>query len=304
MLNGLLKILQQSGVGCHVGGHYVGGLAYADDLTLLCPTVEGLRKMIAICEKYANDFNILFNGAKSQLLLFKGRHCKSIMNDIYVNGIRVEFSDNAIHLGHHISSSDKDLGIKKGLANFWKYFNLFMSNFGHIDCELKLELFQQYCCCFYGAPLWQLDGASMNALCAGWRKSLRCMWRLSPLTHCHIIEGLSGFVPLNVQISHRFMKFLSRNMQAKNALVKSVTMYAIKNPMSITGCNFRKLDYKYEDIVNNPNSIVHESQRLLLQTRDIISVLHDMIAIRDGIAHCDVLTQDDINDIIHTICVL
>ena len=130
------------------------------------------------------------------------------------------------------------------------------------------------------------------------------MWRLSPLTHCHIIEGLSGFVPLNVQISHRFMKFLSRNMQAKNALVKSVTMYAIKNPMSITGCNFRKLDYKYEDIVNNPNSIVHESQRLLLQTRDIISVLHDMIAIRDGIAHCDVLTQDDINDIIHTICVL
>ena len=25
--------------------------------------------------------------------------------------------------------------------------------------------------------------------------------------------------------------------------------------MSFTGSNFRKLDYKYEDIVNNPNSI-------------------------------------------------
>ena len=31
----LLKRLEESGVGCHMGGHFTGALAYADDITLL-----------------------------------------------------------------------------------------------------------------------------------------------------------------------------------------------------------------------------------------------------------------------------
>ena len=31
----LLKRLDESGVGCHMGGHFTGALAYVDDITLL-----------------------------------------------------------------------------------------------------------------------------------------------------------------------------------------------------------------------------------------------------------------------------
>ena len=33
--DGLLLRLQESGIECHMGGHYAGALAYADDITLI-----------------------------------------------------------------------------------------------------------------------------------------------------------------------------------------------------------------------------------------------------------------------------
>ena len=37
----LLVQLSNSGCGCHIAGVYVGALSYADDITLLCPSVWG-----------------------------------------------------------------------------------------------------------------------------------------------------------------------------------------------------------------------------------------------------------------------
>ena len=43
-----------------MSGHrqnYVGVVGYADDLFLMCPTLDGLQKMLNVCEKYASDHN-------------------------------------------------------------------------------------------------------------------------------------------------------------------------------------------------------------------------------------------------------
>ena len=42
--DGLLLRLQVSGIECHMGGHYAGALAYADDFRLISPSMTGLRK--------------------------------------------------------------------------------------------------------------------------------------------------------------------------------------------------------------------------------------------------------------------
>ncbi len=44
-IDGMLHQLKESGIGCHIGDVYCGGLGYADDLTLLVPTV---RKMVYV----------------------------------------------------------------------------------------------------------------------------------------------------------------------------------------------------------------------------------------------------------------
>ena len=36
----LLVMLRTTGIGCHIGSAYIGALSYADDITLLCPSVQ------------------------------------------------------------------------------------------------------------------------------------------------------------------------------------------------------------------------------------------------------------------------
>ncbi len=47
--------------------------------------------------------------------------------------------------------------IKAAESCFWKSFNLFMANFNQSYSIVKNKLFKQYCCSFYGAPLWSFN---------------------------------------------------------------------------------------------------------------------------------------------------
>ena len=82
--------LEQSGVGCHIGGHFVGALAYANDVTLVASSRSGIRTLINVCEQFALDYNITFNGTKSQLMVFL--KVDFLMVQLHVNGQYVEVS--------------------------------------------------------------------------------------------------------------------------------------------------------------------------------------------------------------------
>ncbi len=60
----LFHKLTKSGVGCQMSNYFIGCILFADDVTLLCPTINCLKKMIAICEQHATEFNIKFNRKK------------------------------------------------------------------------------------------------------------------------------------------------------------------------------------------------------------------------------------------------
>ena len=42
-------------------------------ITLLSPSMSGLRTLSKVCEEYAKEFDVTFNGNKNQLLCFRGR---------------------------------------------------------------------------------------------------------------------------------------------------------------------------------------------------------------------------------------
>ena len=48
--------LKKSGIGCHIHGKYIGILGYADDVTLLSPSIRGLNRMLSICEEFGRVF--------------------------------------------------------------------------------------------------------------------------------------------------------------------------------------------------------------------------------------------------------
>ena len=56
----LLIKLKKSGFGCHMNGNVIGTLSYADDITLISPSIRGLNKMLSICAELANNYCINF----------------------------------------------------------------------------------------------------------------------------------------------------------------------------------------------------------------------------------------------------
>ncbi len=142
-VDGLFHKLKKSGVGCQISNYFIVCLLFADDVTLMCPTIKGLKKIIAICEQYVTEFNIKFNGKKSKLLIFKGKGCKISINKIEVNGDTIYSSEMANHLGHTTSVSDEDSIISGAIGSFWKAFNLLMSDFDGLYSFIKCKLFKQ-----------------------------------------------------------------------------------------------------------------------------------------------------------------
>ena len=57
-IDNLFTQLQHSGLDCHVGCSYAGAFGYADDIALLAPSLQCLKQMIAMCEKYRGGFTM------------------------------------------------------------------------------------------------------------------------------------------------------------------------------------------------------------------------------------------------------
>ena len=53
----LLSELRKLGVGCHIGGVFLGAFGYADDILLLAPSRSATMQMLNVCEKFGRDNN-------------------------------------------------------------------------------------------------------------------------------------------------------------------------------------------------------------------------------------------------------
>ena len=58
-------------IGCKLGDLVINHLMYADDLVLISPSTRGLFQLIAECQKYGIEYDILYNPLKSAVMFFK-----------------------------------------------------------------------------------------------------------------------------------------------------------------------------------------------------------------------------------------
>ncbi len=76
-----------------------------------------------------------------QNVLFKGRNCKISTRGVTVNGVSLTVSETAVQLGHHMLTKDKECTFNAAKHSFWRSFNLFISDYGHIYSFKKKRAF-------------------------------------------------------------------------------------------------------------------------------------------------------------------
>ena len=137
-------------VGLDVKWEIVMQAAWPMQMIYLCylPLRKGFRNWWICVRNMPKKMIFLFNGNKSQFLIFIGRGNSPKDCHVNVNGTRVWNVEQATHLGHSLSTNDPDSSVGGANAQFWRSFNIFRSDFGHINSTLQCRLFKQHCCKF------------------------------------------------------------------------------------------------------------------------------------------------------------
>ena len=246
--------LQNSGLGCRMGHLYVGALGFADDLILLCPTEPGMREMLKICETYAAEHDLTFNGAKSKLLIFHPQKIYESDPKLELNGEVIPNVQSAVHLGNILHVSNNQECIDEGIKKFNRQANMFLSRFKSCSPSVRIKLFQQYCMSLYGSQLWPLGSKKIDTLKTKFSIALRRVWALPSRTHRDLLPLISGMQPIEVAIQARTLKFIKTLNESENEIVRYIVKYAVTAPGSVLGRNIRylshKMDSTYEEMLN------------------------------------------------------
>ncbi len=134
-------------------------------------------------------------------------------------------------------------------------------------------------------------------------KALKVIWNLPYATHKRILSLLCGSAPLHVQLKAMFVKFIHKALNHNNSVIKRVTKYACNNPMSVCGRNWSEFVYVNGVVTKSVKEIYNEWYGSVDDTEmDTVSVLNDMIYVRDGWGSCSLLSAEDVNFIINDIC--
>ena len=238
----LLRELECLDIGCHLGNEYVGALCYADDLTLICPSLRGINKMLRLCERFANEFNVTFNTRKTVAIHFGKLNNSEITNSVILNGDKVEFKEYVRHLGNFVSknlSDTKDCNEKRGA--FIGSVNKLIGNFGNLAWSTRARLFQSYCCSFYGSQLWSFSSKDFDKCCKAWNIASRKVLDINYRSHTWTLGPLLGQQHISDQLKVRSVKFYNALSKSKNELVKAVFLNAKSDARTPIGHNIALL---------------------------------------------------------------
>ena len=297
----ILYRLSGAGVGCYLGDSYVGCLAYADDLVLIAPTPSAMRKMLRVCDDFANEYYIRFNASKSKCVMINAKgslncHVHAYKcNDIVfkINKCCIEFVSSYKHLGHVINNrfnDDDDLYDKR--ASFIGQANNVICYFNKLSADVKQRLFNSYCTSFFGCELWRLDHPVIGCISVAWRRAIRRIWSLPHTAHCNLLPLICDSLNVHDEFYKRFVKFVRRCLNHDSPLIRNVVSHGIffSRASSQVGYNAALCVYRFPlsvyDLFIRGNMSFLQYFTYSCDSRDIerTSLLKDLIDVRDGLS--------------------
>ena len=216
----LIHRLENMKIGCYIGREFYGTLCYADDVTIVAPTISALQKMVDACEQFGHEYDISYNAAKSYCLQIGGA-ASVTRPSIILNGKEIQWSDTAKHLGNVINSGNNDNDdIKCKKNDFVARSNSVFVTYCATSRNIKTQIFQSKCCGFYGSQIWKLNSRAVEDLHLCWRKVVRRLLGVPRNTRSALLHYLLCSKPFMHLVSSRFLKMLQTIHKSDNNKMK------------------------------------------------------------------------------------
>ena len=96
--------LNQSGIGCHVGGNSCNIIFYADDMVILAPSWESLQRLLNLAAHVVHGIEMTFNASKSVAMILmpvnRNRRMTCIFDNFVLGNDNLQFVNSFKYLGH------------------------------------------------------------------------------------------------------------------------------------------------------------------------------------------------------------
>jgi len=218
-MDNLSILLNSSNIGGRIGDQLINHLCYADDLCLISLSSAGMQQLLHICNQYAADHHLLYNGLKSFSMCFKPKTIKFNQPEFYLENRIIPSVTQCKYLGIMIDVKNCDIDMRQ-MRNLYANVNLLLRKFSKCSVEMKCFLFKTYCSNIYCGPLWyNSTKTAMKRLKIAYNNSLRRL--LGIPKYCSASEM---FVCLNIRSFDEMLRkyvlsFKSRIIASKNSLL-------------------------------------------------------------------------------------
>ena len=300
----LLVILKETGIGCHINGTFMGALAYADDITISSPSLQGLNSMLDICRIFALDNFIIFNCKKTVCIKY-GEDVKpfefAMMNDV-----QLVWKNEVRHLGNFFNCKlDNSIDGHHKKSHFIGYFNKLMSNFSCLQPDILGNLFKSYCCSFYGSFLWKYNSDGFIKCTTQWNKAIRVIFSLPCNTHRWLLGPLINQYHISHQLIVRDIKTMHRMLTCHNIIVNQCMSIASINSNTLIGYKlaYFRSKYAFNLTTNTLRYCIEKAIPLALTTAQQADVdcIRMLSLVKTDYFSLNDFTHEDINFIINSI---
>ena len=240
-IDGLIKELRRSGLGCCLDTFFYGCLGYADDLLLLSASRSGLQSMVKICEDFADQKSLVFSTnadpakSKTKCIVFARKKISGVL-PILLNGDPLPWVTEVKHLGNILQSDNsmkKDCVTKRG--KFIGKVNSFLQEFYFVAPKTFIELLNIYGTSFYGSCLWDLYSQDVDRIYKSWNVTVRNVFSLPWTTHRYFIESVSGCAHPKTLLSSRYVKFADSLSSSKKSSIRYLASLAKDDQRTLLG---------------------------------------------------------------------
>ena len=212
-------------IGCVLGNFFINHLMYADDLVLISPTTRGLFKLIAECQKYGIEFDIIYNPLKSAVMFFKPEFMSKIrMPNFKICDENINVVQEYTYLGHILTDTMSDnLDILRQRRKLFAQGNSIRRKFYMCSIDVKLTLFRSYCSSLYTAQLWvNYSKSVMNKLYIAYHNMLKLLIGVAKREHTRPICVTLDVPYCPSLIRNLVYKFMGRLIKSNNDFIKAL----------------------------------------------------------------------------------
>ena len=246
-LDPLFAELRAAGVGCHLGGVFVGVVGYADDLLLLAPSRNAAQLMLRTCEAFTALNNIQFSThidpsrSKSKVLYVVGPRPRGPRPEpLLLCGRPLPWVKRAEHLGHTLHQDgtmaqdcrEKRAQLIDGSAKI-------REGFGFAHPAEQITAVAKYCSAAYGSNLWDLGSREALMLTNAWRTGHKLAWDVPRACRTFLVQAVLAphVTSLRASLLHRAVGFFHGLLASPSREVVVVALLAARDLRSNLGAN-------------------------------------------------------------------